>query len=124
MNTFCRSLLITACLVLVCVLPVQAATQDATVAFPAPTVNPSSVTGYKIERCQGAGCTAFVQIGTTSATILTYLDVNLPQGTVFCYREIATSAMGDSSPSPAGCSSTAGTPGAPGQPTITITIKP
>ena len=26
------------------------------------------VTGYLVERCQGAGCTTFAQIGTTAGT--------------------------------------------------------
>jgi len=118
------SLILVIALTMFTVGPSMAVTQDATVAWTAPTLNPSSVTGYKIERCQGAGCTAFLPLATVNATTLTYLDANLAQGTVFCYREIATSAAGDGQPSPPGCSSTAGVPGAPGQPTITITIKP
>ena len=26
------------------------------------------VTGYRVERCQGAGCTTFTQVGTPTAT--------------------------------------------------------
>jgi PKD repeat protein len=50
------------------------------------------VTGYRIERCQGAGCTAFVQIGT--ATALAFLDSGLAAGTTYTYRVRASDASG------------------------------
>src|SRR5882762_1676177 len=34
-----------------------------------------TVTGYRIERCPGSGCTSFVQIGTSTSTA--YADTNL-----------------------------------------------
>lgn len=42
------------------------------------------VTGYLVERCQGSGCSAFTQIGTTSAT--TFNDTGLSSGTSYSYR--------------------------------------
>lgn len=42
------------------------------------------VTGYKIQRCQGVGCTHYAQIGTANGTI--YYDIGLPPGTLFRYR--------------------------------------
>src|SRR5205814_6494914 len=51
------------------------------------------VTGYLIERCQGTGCTNFVQIGTTAAT--TFNDTGLTAGTGYSYRVRATDAAGN-----------------------------
>ena len=51
------------------------------------------VTGYRVERCQGAGCTGFAQVGTTTAT--TYADPGLLAGTTYVYRVRATDAAGN-----------------------------
>ncbi|MBI3358012.1 MAG: fibronectin type III domain-containing protein [Nitrospirae bacterium] len=51
------------------------------------------VTGYQIERCQGAGCTAFSQIATASAT--TYSNTGLSASTSYSYRTRATDAAGN-----------------------------
>jgi fibronectin type 3 domain-containing protein len=53
------------------------------------------VTGYRLERCVGAGCTTFAQIATPTAT--TYSDTALTQGS-YCYRVRATDAAGNLSP--------------------------
>ncbi len=50
------------------------------------------VTGYKVERCQGTGCTSFAQIGTPTST--TYSDIGLAAGT-YSYRVRATDAAGN-----------------------------
>src|SRR5213592_1537997 len=47
------------------------------------------VTGYRVERCQGAGCTTFAQIATPTAT--TYSDTGLVLGS-YSYRVRATDA--------------------------------
>jgi len=52
------------------------------------------VTGYDIERCAGAGCTAFAQIGTTSGTT-TFADSGLTASTAFRYRVRASDASGN-----------------------------
>ena len=52
------------------------------------------VTGYLVERCQGAGCNNFAQIGTTVGT--TYNDTRLTSGTSYSYRVRATDAAGNS----------------------------
>jgi hypothetical protein len=54
------------------------------------------VTGYLVERCQGAGCTTFVQIATTSGT--TYTDTGLAANTSYSYRVRAQDAAGNRSP--------------------------
>ena len=56
------------------------------------------VTGYQIERCQGAGCTTFAQIATVSAATLTYNNTGLAGGTSYSYRVRATDAVPNLSP--------------------------
>ena len=48
------------------------------------------VTGYLVERCQGASCTTFAQIGTSAVT--TYSDTALTASTSYSYRVRATDA--------------------------------
>ena len=54
------------------------------------------IAGYLVERCQGAGCTSFAQIGTTNST--TYIDTGVSQGTTYCYRVRAMDSGGNLSP--------------------------
>jgi RHS repeat-associated protein len=49
-----------------------------------------AVTGYLLERCQGAGCGNFAQIATPAST--TFSDTNLTGGTSYSYRVRATDA--------------------------------
>jgi len=58
----------------------------------APTDN-VGVTGYRVERCSGAGCTNFVQIATP--TTATYSNTGLTAGTSYSYRVRATDAAGN-----------------------------
>jgi chitodextrinase len=51
------------------------------------------VTGYKVERCQGAGCANFAQIATPTAT--TFNDSGLTGSTSYSYRVRATDAAGN-----------------------------
>ena len=48
------------------------------------------VTGYRVERCQGAGCTTFTQIAT--ATTTTFSDTGLAINTSYSYRVRAADA--------------------------------
>jgi chitodextrinase len=48
------------------------------------------VTGYSVERCQGAGCTDFVQVATPSGTA--YNDTLLQSATSYSYRVRAADA--------------------------------
>ena len=57
-----------------------------------PSTDDKGVTGYRIERCQGVSCTAFVQIATTTGT--TYSNTSLAAGTSYGYRVRATDAVG------------------------------
>src|SRR5207244_1303537 len=51
------------------------------------------VTGYPVERCQGAGCTSFAPIGTAGGP--TYSDTGLGANTSYSYRVRATDAAGN-----------------------------
>jgi chitodextrinase len=54
-----------------------------------------AVTGYFVERCQGASCTNFTQVG--SPTAISYSDTGLTAGTVYRYRVGARDAAGNRS---------------------------
>ena len=56
------------------------------------------VTGYLVERCQGAGCSNFAQIATTTGTGTTYKDTSVVASTSYSYRVRATDAAGNLSP--------------------------
>ena len=51
------------------------------------------MTGYQVERCQGAACTNFAQIATPTAT--TFNDTGLAASTTYRYRVRATDAAGN-----------------------------
>ena len=51
--------------------------------------------GYGVERCQGVGCTNFVQIATTSTN--SYSDTGLTAGTSYSYRVRAVDNAGNTS---------------------------
>ncbi len=51
------------------------------------------VTGYRVERCQGAGCSTFAQVGTPTGT--TFGDTGLLASTSYSYRVRATDAAGN-----------------------------
>jgi titin len=74
-----------------------------------------AVTGYQIQRCQGAGCNAFAQIAAPAGTGTSYIDTGLSPSVSYCYEIIATDAAGNlSSPSNVSSATTlAGPPAAP-----------
>jgi fibronectin type 3 domain-containing protein len=78
-----------------------------------------AVTGYRIERCQGVGCSNFVQKATSTGT--TYGDSGLSPNTSYTYRVRATDAAGNLSAYSNTRSATT-----PGQTTTsgTLTISP
>ena len=51
------------------------------------------VAGYRVERCQGSGCSNFTQISTTIGTL--YDDTGLSPSTSYSYRVRATDAAGN-----------------------------
>ncbi len=52
------------------------------------------VAGYRVERCTGASCTSFTQIGTTTGAT-TFSDSGLTASTSYSYRVRATDAAGN-----------------------------
>ena len=54
------------------------------------------VTGYRVERCQGAGCSIFVQVGTPAGT--TFADSGLSPSTSYSYRVRAADPTGNLGP--------------------------
>jgi glucose/arabinose dehydrogenase/fibronectin type 3 domain-containing protein len=79
-----------------------------TVSWTASTDN-VGVTGYRVERCKGASCTNWAEIGTTSTTSLN--DTGLQTGTLYRYRLRAMDAAANLSSYSAIASAT--TPSAP-----------
>ena len=80
------------------------------------------VTGYQLERCQGAGCSNFTQIATPTAT--SYKDTTVSATTSYSYRVRATDAAGNLSPYSNTATTTTPTPDTtpPSQPgTLTAT---
>jgi fibronectin type 3 domain-containing protein len=56
------------------------------------------VTGYRIERCQGTGCTNFTQIAAPSGTGTTYTDTALTASTSYTYQVRAIDAANNPGP--------------------------
>lgn len=50
------------------------------------TRNTTDETGFRIERCQGAGCSNYVQIATVGRGVTSYSDVGLILGASYSYR--------------------------------------
>jgi fibronectin type 3 domain-containing protein len=69
-----------------------AATTQIVLSWTASTDN-LGVTGYQVERCQGAPCTVFAQIATSNST--TYTDSGLASATAYSYRVRATDSAGN-----------------------------
>src|SRR5207245_1060449 len=53
-----------------------------------------AVTSYRVERCTGASCTNFAQIGTTT-TLTTFPHSGLTASTAYRYRVLAADAAGN-----------------------------
>jgi subtilisin family serine protease len=74
------------------------------------TDNAGNEDGFKIERCQGAGCANFGQIATVGANVTTYNNTGLSSGTTYSYRVRANNAGGDSDYSNTATATTASPP--------------
>ena len=77
------------------------------------------VTGYQIQRCQGATCTNYAQVGTASGT--TYADSGLAAATTYRYQVRATDAAGNLSTFSAVVNATTSAAPDTTPPTVTIT---
>ena len=81
----------------------------------AATETGGTIAQYLIERCQGAGCSNFAQIGTASAPTTSFADSGLTGSSSYSYRVRAKDASGNTGPysnSATAVTATA-TPGAP-----------
>jgi YD repeat-containing protein len=75
----------------------------------------SGLAGYKLERCQGAGCTSFTEITSTTAT--SFSDSSLASSTTYVYRVRAYDVAGNHSGySPSGSGATQADTQAPSTP--------
>jgi hypothetical protein len=61
------------------------------------TDNSTDEDGFRIERCQGAGCTAFAEITTVGPNVTTYNNTGLAAGTLYRYRVRAYNGPGGNS---------------------------
>ena len=77
------------------------------------------VTGYFIERCQGAGCTLFFRVAVSTGTA--YNDTGLPTNTTYNYRVRATDAAGNLS---SYSNVATGTTQSTGAPSFTLSASP
>ena len=53
----------------------------------------AAVTAYRVERCQGVGCSTFAQVAQVTTT--GYLDLGLAASTSYSYRVVAVDAAGN-----------------------------
>ena len=74
-----------------------------------------TLTDYLVERCMGAGCTAFTQIAMVNVPITSYADGGLAGSTPYSYRVRVRDRGGATGPysNVASTSTAAGAPGAP-----------
>jgi PKD repeat protein len=56
--------------------------------------NSNSETGFRVERCQGAGCTSFAEVATVAAGLASYANTGLTAGTSYSYRVRAVNSTG------------------------------
>jgi hypothetical protein len=60
------------------------------------TDNSTNEQGFKIERCQGNGCSNFAQIAQTAANVTSFSNTGLATNTRYRYRVRAFNLSGDS----------------------------
>ena len=84
------------------------------------TDNADNETGFKIERCTGAGCSDFDQIATVGANVTSYSNTGLGASTSYSYRVRAYNAGGDSDYSNTASAVTQAAPAVPNAPTILV----
>jgi len=58
----------------------------------------TAVAGYRVERCEGAGCTVFTEVAAPAGTATTFGDTGLAAATSFAYRVRATDAANNLGP--------------------------
>ena len=96
-----------------------AATQNAVLTW----TDLTNETSYTIERKVGPTGT-YAQVGTVLAGVTTFTDVNLVQGTNYCWHVFGVNGVGSGVPSDDACITTAGIPNKVGGLNVTITLVP
>lgn len=61
--------------------------------------NSGNENGFRIERCQGAGCSDFAPVAQVGVNITSFTDSGLARNTTYTYRVRAFNSAGDSGPS-------------------------
>jgi hypothetical protein len=79
--------------------------------------NATDETGFKIERCAGAGCSNFAQVATVGANVTGYSNTGLTGSTSYSYRVRAFNASGNSDYSNTASAVTQAAPALPAAPT-------
>ncbi len=74
------------------------------------TDNSSNEDGLKIERCQGTGCTSFVQVAQLASNTTSFSDTRVSANTTYDYRVRAYNANGNSAYSNVAEATTPGPP--------------
>ena len=89
------------------------------------TDNANNEDGFRVERCTGAGCTNFAQVGQTGANASAFGDTGLSPDTNYTYRVLAFNAGGSSAPSNTASATTQGAaaPAAPSNLRVTSVSK-
>jgi len=78
------------------------------------TDNATNETGFRVDRCSGAGCTNFAQVGTNlAANTAAYSDAGLTASTSYSYRVRAFSATDSSAWTPTATATTGVVTGSP-----------
>jgi hypothetical protein len=61
--------------------------------------NSGNENGFRIERCQGAGCNDFAPVGVAGVNVTSFTDTGLARNTTYNYRVRAFNSVGESAPS-------------------------
>src|SRR4029077_15043161 len=78
--------------------------------------NANNETGFKIERCQTAGCSNFAEIAQVGANVTAFSNTGLTASTSYSYRVRATNLGGDSAYSNTASATTQATQTVPAAP--------
>ena len=80
------------------------------------TDNSTNESGFRIERCQGSGCTSFAQIVEVGANVTSYSNTGLAASTAYVYRVRAFNSGGNSAYSNTATATTQAAPSPPAAP--------
>ena len=80
------------------------------------TDNAGNEDGFRIERCQGTGCTNFLPVTTVGANVTSFSNTSLAASTTYVYRVFAFNGGGDSAASNTAEATTQTPPATPAAP--------